>query len=195
MALQKRLWYDKDHPEGVVVMRPKLKAVPEAPASKAMQRLAALEAASTPPIVEHIIDGETWYIRRLSWPEMIVCGLMAQRIGPQQIELKTLFGARSNVASMLCSCVVTDPAEWPSKNEPQYYFTEDDAVQFAMAPAASDLVASLWSKIAEVNPELLGLRRVATTAASEPSPASVPPDGGSPTLTLIEQPESPTSSE
>lgn len=117
--------------------------------SAARERLEKLRASRGGLIEARTIEGEEWFIKRLSWPEITRVKLAIPRDAQGVLNLSKEDHLRGVTAAMLATAVAT------SAEDATPYFTNAEAVEWVDEPSAIGLVSALFNAVCEVNPDVL----------------------------------------
>lgn len=117
--------------------------------SAAQRRIDRLKARRGDCIQEHRLDGEVWYIKLLSWPELSRVGVMMKRNPDGSLGLGEESALEALTVAMLEVCVVS------GTDDPAPYFTHREACEYVNEPEAKYEIARLFNLITELNPDIL----------------------------------------
>lgn len=147
--------------------------------STARERLERLKAQRGDIIEPVTIEGETWFIKRLSWDGLIEISSLVAQLGRAPSHTTLM---RDNIIAMLARCVVTD-----NSAEAQPYFELDftpdgnptgTAVEFADEPMAAIAVNELFDHCVRLSPHLFpkatGTASGATSVPTRSEPTNWP---------------------
>jgi hypothetical protein len=125
----------------------KRQAIAEQDAAEArLERARAQRGALIQPL---IINGETWWIKLLDFTELSLAAILINRDKSGRVLMLNRKVLRSVIVAAL-HCGVAK-----SETNPEPYFSRQVAEEYAKEPAVKGLVAVLFNKITELNPELI----------------------------------------
>lgn len=126
---------------------PDVEPLPE-DVSEARRRLMALRSQRGSRIETVIIQDETWFLKRLSWPQLVALSLDLSRDNRGAL-LVSADATRELTVAILTHCV----AKAADDDEP--YFSKREACEFVDEPAAIRLVSGIFSHSLELNPDII----------------------------------------
>lgn len=128
------------------------KPVPPLPESEiaqsaAKKRLEKLKAQRKPIIEPFEYEGETFYIRRLHYQNLIDLALSISRDGHNVLNIHDESGVLAVTTAVLLACVCSE--------DESAYFEESDIEEYLTAPDEAALVSALFMACNEANPDIL----------------------------------------
>lgn len=143
--------------------------------SAARERLDAARATRGDIIERVTLDGEEWFIKRLSWPEITRVKLAIPRDAKGVLNLSQEDHLRGITVAMLATSVMDSADAQTAKR----YFTNAEAVEYVDEPTMLGLVTRLFAAITDINPDVLpnspaGRSKPKPGAASRASTPSSP---------------------
>jgi hypothetical protein len=114
----------------------------------AQVRLEKLRLQSGPVVVTFDYEGETFYVKRLNYNDLIELALSVTRDGYNVLSISDEGGVRSVTIAVLSCCVCDEQGE--------RYFSREEVEQYLDEPAASALVSALFAKCNQINPDIFG---------------------------------------
>lgn len=121
-------------------------AAAEANQSAAKKRMNALKSQRLPVLVPFGFEGETFYIKRLSYEDLVTVALTITRDGHNAVNITDEEGALSAWVAILLHAVANEDGT--------PYFEYDDVREYLSEPGEAALVSALTEECVRVNPDL-----------------------------------------
>jgi len=117
------------------------------PQSAAKKRLEKLKAQRKPAILPFEYEGETFYIKRLSYQNLIDLALSISRDGHNVLNIHDESGVLAVTTAVLVACVCNA--------DESAYFEHEDIEEYLNTPDDAALVSALFMACNEANPDIL----------------------------------------
>lgn len=125
------------------------------------------------------IQGETWYLKRMTWPESVAFFMLLSRDDKGNLAAD-VDPVRSMSIALLCCAVAS------GHNDPTPYFSREDAIAYVDEPGAGELVAEIHTRAQLLNSHVLKTDEGEAAKEVDAPPFSAS-DGGNSTPTIATQ--------